>query len=120
MRRTEYIMWTIIFLLIIASMVSGLIYLVSRVYKTDFIEKTSKGKKSLRILISILLVIAVFAAVWFAMGKMNAIVCLIHLVVFWILFHETWAFCTTLKSLAAFDDFNSIFAKHDKNAVKII
>lgn len=85
MRRTEYIMWTIIFLLIIASMVSGLIYLVSRVYKTDFIEKTSKGKKSLRILISILLVIAVFAAVWFAMGNMNAIVCLIHLVVFWIL-----------------------------------
>ena len=53
MRRTEYIMWTIIFLLIIASMVAGLIYLVSRVYKTDFIEKTSKGKKSLRILISI-------------------------------------------------------------------
>lgn len=78
-------MWTIIFLLIIAAMAAALIYLVSRVYKTDFIEKASKGKKLLRIFISILLVIAVFAAVWFAMGSMNAIVCLLHLVVFWIL-----------------------------------
>ena len=78
-------MWALIFGGLLVGGAAGLVYLISRFYRFFWVMRASEGKKWARILISTVMVLAIVAVLWGAMGSMNAIVCVLHLVAFWIL-----------------------------------
>ena len=78
-------MWALIFGGLLVGGAAGLVYLISRFYKFFWVMRASEGKKWARILISTVMVLAIVAVLWGTMGSMNAIVCVLHLVAFWIL-----------------------------------
>ncbi len=78
-------MWALIFGGLLVGGAAGLVYLISRFYRFFWVMRASEGKKWARILISTVMVLAIVAVLWGTMGSMNAIVCVLHLVAFWIL-----------------------------------
>lgn len=77
--------WLIILMVTIAATGIGLIYLTSRVYKFAFIEKAAGNNKVRRITLSALIVAAAFTAAALILNLMNAVVCLLHFAVIWLL-----------------------------------
>lgn len=78
-------MWALIFVGVMAGGVAGLIYLVSRFNKFGWVKHIAKGKRWVGILVSALAVFAAVAVLWLTIGSMNAVICVLHLVVFWLL-----------------------------------
>ncbi len=78
-------LWIIILILVLAAAGSGLIYLCSRFGKFTIIEQLSKGNKIRRILLEIIPVIIIMAVVCIILDFINAIICLLHLIAFWLL-----------------------------------
>ena len=78
-------MWAILMIVLFFSAFAGIIYLISRIGKFGFLNKITKGKKWLRILISAVLVCGITVILWVAWGSMNAIVCIMHLIIFWLI-----------------------------------
>ncbi|MDE7326334.1 MAG: metallophosphoesterase [Lachnospiraceae bacterium] len=78
-------MWALIFFGLMALGAAGLVYLISRFYKFGWVKRASNEKKWMRILLSAVTVLAIVAVLWLTMGSMNAIVCVLHLVAFWLL-----------------------------------
>lgn len=79
------IMWIIIMLVVMAASVAGLVYLISRVRKFNFVNRWSKGRKWLSILVATLLVIAVAVFFYVSLGYVNMCVILITLTIFWLI-----------------------------------
>ena len=77
--------WIIIFIVVIFLAAIGFFYLASRFYKFRLTEKLSKGRKKLRIALSIFPVLLILFTIWLALGSVDAVVCLLHLCVFWLL-----------------------------------
>ncbi len=77
------LLWLIISILVVAAAIGAMVYLVIRVYQFPFIEKIS-DKKMIKTGMSLLMVLVLVACLWIAMGYINAIICVIHLVVFWL------------------------------------
>ena len=71
----------VLFLLTIA----GILYLANRIGKFAFVRRLAKGKKKIGTLFGFLLAAAVTALIWRIWGSMNAIVCVLHLIVFWLI-----------------------------------
>ena len=78
-------LWLIISILTITALAVGFIYLVNRFYKFNLIDSISKGNKKLKIIFSVLTVIFISLILYITMGYMNAIVCMLHLVIFWLI-----------------------------------
>ena len=78
-------MWAILMIVLFFSAFAGIIYLINRIGKFGFLNKITKGKKWLRILISAVLVCGIIVILWVAWGSMNAIVCILHLIIFWLI-----------------------------------
>ena len=78
-------MWAILMIVLFFSAFAGIIYLINRIGKFGFLNKITKGKKWLRILISAVLVCGITVILWVAWGSMNAIVCIMHLIIFWLI-----------------------------------
>lgn len=78
-------MWAILMIVLFFSAFAGIIYLINRIGKFGFLNKITKGKKWLRILISAVLVCGITVILWVAWGSMNAIVCILHLIIFWLI-----------------------------------
>ena len=68
-------MWAILMIVLFFSAFAGIIYLINRIGKFGFLNKITKGKKWLRILISTVLVCGITVILWVAWGSMNAMVC---------------------------------------------
>lgn len=64
---------------------AALFYLVSRVHRFRFSLALARGRHGWSWVISALAVLLPFAAIWLAWGYMNAIICLLHLALFWLL-----------------------------------
>lgn len=64
---------------------AGIIFLADRIGHFDFVKKIAGGKKKIAILLGVLPIMFVSAILWFAWGSMNFIVCILHLLVFWII-----------------------------------
>lgn len=79
------ILWIFIFLAVIAAMLAGCVYLVTRFSKFGMIQKLSGENKKLRVALGALAVVLLLFVLWLAMDLINAMVCLIHLAVFWLL-----------------------------------
>lgn len=78
-------MWAILMIVLFFSAFAGIIYLINRIGKFGFLNKITKGKKWLRILISAVLVCGITVILRVAWGSMNAIVCILHLIIFWLI-----------------------------------
>lgn len=77
-------MWAAIFSSVILAAAAGTVYLISRFYKFRLFEKLSGEKRILRVLWGFAAVILLAVLTGALMGTINAVVCLIHLAIFWL------------------------------------
>ena len=77
------ILWAVLMAVLFVAFIGGIFYLISRLRKFEWVRKAAGGKKKLEILISAVTVIIPAAAIWLAWGQMNAIICILHLIIFW-------------------------------------
>lgn len=78
-------MWFFIMLAMFLVVLGSFFYVTRRISQFRFMEKVSKGRKWLRILESLVPVLAMFGVLWYTMGMMDALICMIHLVIIWLL-----------------------------------
>lgn len=78
-------LWVFIFLAVLAAAGAAFAFLTSRFYRLSAIKALAKGSKKRRLALSLLSVALLFAVAWLTMGSMNALVCMLHLVLFWLL-----------------------------------
>lgn len=78
-------MWTFIFGSIFLGLIIGIIYLASRFAKFFSTIKALKEKKMLRFLAGLVIMIIITAIIRFTMGTINAAICIIHLMIFWLI-----------------------------------
>ena len=77
------ILWAVLMAVLFAAFIGGIFYLISRLRKFQWLRKAAGGKKKLEILLGAVIVIIPAAIIWVAWGQMNAIICILHLIVFW-------------------------------------
>ncbi|MCI8865367.1 MAG: metallophosphoesterase [Lachnospiraceae bacterium] len=77
--------WVAVFGLSFVMAAAGAIYLASRFYRFWLMGKLAKGKKVYRIAASVFTVLLLLLVTGKALGPINAVVCLLHLAVFWLL-----------------------------------
>ena len=65
-------LWTLIFILLFAGLVAGIVYLTGRIRKFRVFSRLHNVK--LRTLAAFILLLTVLSAVWFAMGAINAVI----------------------------------------------
>lgn len=78
-------MWMILMVVLLVLAVAAILYIGNRVGKFSIIQKVSAGRKRLATLVGVLIILAISAIIWIAWGMMNAIICLLHLVIFWLI-----------------------------------
>lgn len=78
-------MWYAIIGLLAAAVIFGILYISFRAANFDFIKHISGGRRWLGRLLCLAAAIALLAVLWCALNVMNALVCMVHLVVFWII-----------------------------------
>lgn len=78
-------LWTLLMIILFVLSIAGIVYLISRIRKFNIITKVSKGSRKKEILISTIIGILPTAVIWIAWGSMNAIICLLHLILFWLI-----------------------------------
>ena len=77
------ILWAVLMVVLFIAFIGGIFYLIGRLRKFQWMRKAAGGKKKLEILLGAVIVIIPAAIVWVAWGQMNAIICILHLIVFW-------------------------------------
>lgn len=77
------ILWAVLMAVLFIAFIGGIFYLIGRLRKFQWMLKAAGGKKKLEILLGAVIVIIPAAIVWVAWGQMNAIICILHLIVFW-------------------------------------
>ena len=78
-------MWALLMIALFVLAFVGILYLASRIRKFTFFKRITKEKRIMQIIVSILIVVAITAVLWLAWGSMNAIICILHLLVFWLI-----------------------------------
>ncbi len=77
-------MWMVLLSALLLGTACGMAYLSSRFAKFAFVQKAAKGKKWLRFAIGLACVLAVVLGTGAAFGAINAELCILHLVFFWL------------------------------------
>lgn len=77
------ILWAVLMAVLFAAFIGEIFYLISRLRKFQWVRKAAGGKKKLEILLGAVTVVIPAAIIWVAWGQMNAIICILHLIVFW-------------------------------------
>ena len=77
------ILWAVLLAVLFIAFIGGIFYLIGRLRKFQWMRKAAGGKKKLEILLGAVIVIIPAAIVWVAWGQMKAIICILHLIVFW-------------------------------------
>ena len=78
-------MWILIFGSIILGAVLSIIYLAGRFARFTFIHKAAKDRKGICFIAGFAVTVLVFLGIWVTLGQVNAMICIIHLMVIWIL-----------------------------------
>lgn len=78
-------MWTILMLVLFILAFAGILYLADRISKFYILKKLTKGKRKTGILAGVAIMAVLTALLYRMWGSMNAIICILHLLVFWIL-----------------------------------
>lgn len=78
-------MWTFIFGALILGGVLGTVYLASRFARFTVLQKTVGERKTVRFLAGLAVALLLVGVIWAFMGTINAEICVIHLMVFWMI-----------------------------------
>lgn len=89
-------MFLVLMLGVFIVFVIGIFYLITRISKFGFMEKISQ-KKIIRKLISVALLLIICALMWKLWGMMNVMVCIIHLMFFWLLSDVIFVIITRIR-----------------------
>ena len=98
-------MWLILMIVLAVLSFAGILYLANRIGKFAFIRKKTK-------LTGLLIAVVYTAVIWMAWGSMNAIVCILHLIVFWMVSEAIFALITKIRK--------KTFAKYYAGIVAIV
>lgn len=90
-------MWLILMIVLAVLSFAGILYLANRIGKFAFIRKITKGKKGFSTLTGLLISVVYTAVIWMAWGSMNAIVCILHLIVFWMVSEAIFTLITKIR-----------------------
>ncbi len=77
--------WFLLIGTLLALFAAGLLYISFRAAHFPVVQKLARGKRGPARLICLAFFAAVTALLWIAWNMMNAVVCLIHLVLFWLI-----------------------------------
>ena len=91
------ILWAVLMAVLFIAFIGGIFYLIGRLRKFQWMRKAAGGKKKLEILLGAVIVIIPAAIVWVAWGQMNAIICILHLIVFWMVSEAIFALITKIR-----------------------
>lgn len=105
-------MWLILMIVLAVLSFAGILYLANRIGKFAFIRKITKGKKGFSTLAGLLIAVVYTAVIWMALGSMNAIVCILHLIVFWMVSEAIFVLITKIRK--------KTFAKYYAGIVAIV
>ena len=86
-------MWALLMIVLILLTILGVGYLANRIVKFSFIQKISKGKKKISILIGLSMAVVLTLVLWRLWGSMNAIICVLHLIIFWMVSDFNYETC---------------------------
>ena len=75
-------------------------------------QKNNKRQKGFSTLTGLLIAVVYTAVIWMAWGSMNAIVCILHLIVFWMVSEAIFALITKIRK--------KTFAKYYAGIVAIV
>lgn len=78
-------MWAVLMIVLFLLMIAGVLYLANRIGRFSVFKKVTKGKKVVSTILGFVIAATVTAVLWLAWGSMNAIICVIHLLVFWLI-----------------------------------
>lgn len=78
------LLWLFIFAGMLLAGVAGVVYLVRKIHRFRLPNTLAGDRRGLSWLFSTLLVAVPFVVLWLVWGMMNAAICLLHLVVFWL------------------------------------
>ena len=78
-------MWIAIIGCLLAAFAAGLLFISFRAAEFGFVRRLTGGRKGAARLICLAVFAVLTAALWLAWNMMNAVVCMVHLVVFWLL-----------------------------------
>ncbi|MCI8307910.1 MAG: metallophosphoesterase [Lachnospiraceae bacterium] len=78
-------MWIMIMIALLCAFLAGCIYISTRIARLGIIRRAASGKKGVGFVMGFAILLLVTAAVYFTLGMMNTIICLLHLFVFWML-----------------------------------
>lgn len=78
-------MWMILMIILFVFSLVGILYLADRISQFYILKKWAKGKKRMSILAGAVIMIVLISLLWKMWGYMNAIVCILHLLVFWMI-----------------------------------
>lgn len=78
-------MWVLIFGSIFLGAVLGMVYLSGRFAKFSVVQKVAKGRKGMRFLLGFFLVLLILLATGLALGAINAMIIILHLMGIWLI-----------------------------------
>ncbi len=78
-------MWRMIIGALIAAFAAGLLYISFRAARFGFVQKITGGRRWLARLLCLAAFAALTAVLWLIWNMMNALVCVVHLVLFWLI-----------------------------------
>lgn len=86
------IMWAVLMCVLFILAFAGILYLSNRIGHFSFFRNLAHGKKRLAMFYGFLVTAVFTAAIWFLWGSMNAIVCVLHLLIFWLISDGIFSF----------------------------
>ncbi len=78
-------MWAAIFISLFIAAGAGFIYLITRFRKFNIVKKLAGNRRWFALLIGFCITAVAFVVMMFSMNIMNAMICMLHLVLFWLL-----------------------------------
>ena len=78
-------MWIAIIGCLLAAFAAGLTFISFRAAEFGFVQRLAHGKRAPARLLCLGVFVALTAALWLAWNMMNAVVCMVHLILFWLL-----------------------------------
>lgn len=89
--------WILVFGLMILAFIAACVYMVSRVQKFKFVDRFANGKKARKILISAILSFVVIVLLSAAIHVINAIICVLYLILFWFISEIVFAIAEKIR-----------------------
>ena len=85
MGELENAMWIAIIGCLLAAFTAGLLFISFRAAEFNVVLRLTGGRRGAARLLCLAAFIALTAALWLAWNMMNAVLCMVHLIVFWLL-----------------------------------